>query len=117
NGLLIFDLTGIQNRTGVNPQPPLVSSLTWKDGAGAQHSISVKIKNKPYVIFVDESGTSGNGVATRQAVCDLGFIPYPLARIIDISDETKPKVISKLMLEIHYPANCEKLVPDLVGLS
>jgi hypothetical protein len=88
NGLLIFDLTGIQNRQGVNPQPPLVSSITWKDGAGAQHSINVKIKGKPYVIFVDESGTNGNGVGTRQAVCDLGFIPYPLARIIDIGDET-----------------------------
>jgi len=115
NGLLIFDLSGIQNRTGTNPQPPLISSLTWKDGAGAQHSILAKIGKKPYVIFVDESGTSGNGVATRQAVCDLGYIPYPLARIIDVSDETKPKVVSKLMLEVHDPANCTKTVPDLAG--
>ena len=39
-----------------------------------------------------------------------------MARIIDISDETKPRVISKLMLETHDPANCDKVVPDLTGL-
>jgi hypothetical protein len=117
NGLIIYDTTPIRDRVGVNPQPKVVGEVYWKDGAGAQHSINVKIKGKPYLIFVDESGTAGNGVATRQAVCDLGMLPFPIARIIDTSDETKPRVISKVMHEIHDPANCEKVVPDLVGLS
>ena len=43
--------------------------------------------------------------------------PFPHARIIDIGDETKPRIISKLMLEVHDPANCPKVTPDLVGLS
>ena len=116
NGLLIYDLSEIQARKA-NPQVKLISSIFWKDGSTAQHSIHVTIKGKPYIIFVDESGAGGNGVATRQAACDSGMIPYPLARIIDISDERNPKVISKLMLEIHDPANCAKTTPDLVGLT
>jgi hypothetical protein len=45
------------------------------------------------------------------------MIPFPLARIIDITDDTKPRVVSKLMLEVHDPANCPKVTPDLVGLT
>src|SRR5262249_12726283 len=103
-----------------------VSSLFWKDGSAAQHTINVKIKHKPYVIPGDEGGTPASA-ATRQTVCDLGFIPFPLARIIDTSDETKPKVVSKLMDEVPDHANCDKVVgidferrcgaPDIAGLS
>ena len=40
-----------------------------------------------------------------------------MARIIDIKDEKNPKVVSKLMHEIHLASNCDKTLPDLVGLS
>ena len=40
-----------------------------------------------------------------------------MARIIDIRDETKPKIVSRLALEIHNPANCAATLPDLVGLG
>jgi len=33
-------------------------------------------------------------------------------RIIDISDETHPKTISKIMLEIDDPANCPVILND-----
>jgi len=39
-----------------------------------------------------------------------------MARIIDISDEKNPRIVSKLKLEIHNPANCSKIAPDLPGL-
>jgi hypothetical protein len=116
NGLLIYDLSDIQARRP-NPNVKEVSRLMWKDGSTAQHTIHVMIKNKPYLVFVDEAGAGGNAVNTRQAACDAGMYPYPLARIIDIADDTKPRVISKLALEIHDPANCEKVTPDLVGLT
>ena len=84
NGLSIWDTSGIQKRDPA-AQPPLVGAVGWSDGGGAQHTIPVTIKGKPYVIFVDEGGGPDG----------LG-----MARIIDISDETKPRVISKLKLEI-----------------
>jgi hypothetical protein len=117
NGLLIYDLSDIQARKP-NPQPRLISTLLWKDGAVSQHTIPVKIGGKPYIIITDEAGAGGIGsAAQRQGACAAGFPPYPMARIIDISDETNPKIVSRLALEVHNPANCAQVLPDLVGLS
>jgi hypothetical protein len=117
NGLLIYDLSDIQSRKA-NPQARLISSLLWKDGTGAQHTIPVKIDGKPFVIFVDEGGSGGiTSAAQLQAACAAHMPPFPMARIIDISDEKNPKIASKLGLETHDPANCAAVVPDLVGLA
>jgi hypothetical protein len=117
NGLLIYDLSQIQARAP-NPQPKLVSKLLWKDGSVAQHTIPVKIDGKPYVIFVDEAGSGGLSFPAQQAAaCAAGMTPFPLARIIDVSNETHPKIVSRLGLEVHDPANCSKTLPDLTGLA
>jgi hypothetical protein len=117
NGLLIYDLSEIQSRAP-NPQVRLVSSLFWKDGSVSQHTIPIKIDGHPYLIFVDEGGSGGlSSPAQEQAACAAGFPLFPMARIIDIKDETKPKIVSRLALEIHDPANCAKVLPDLVGLA
>jgi hypothetical protein len=117
NGLLIYDLTEIQKRKP-NPQAKLISKLLWKDGSVAQHTINVKIRGKPYIIFVDEGGSGGfQSQAQREAACAAGLPPYPMARIIDIKDEKNPRVVSKLMHEVHLASNCDKTLPDLVGLS
>jgi hypothetical protein len=117
NGLLIYDLTAIQTRQP-NPQPALLGKVLWKDGSVAQHTIPVKIGGKPYVVFVDEGGSGGGTSAAQQAAaCAAGLPPFPMARIIDISDETNPKIVSRLALETHDPKNCATIQPDLVGLS
>jgi len=117
NGLVIYDTTEIQARIP-NPQVKLISTLFWKDGSGAQHTIDVKIGGKPYLIFVDEAGSGGfSSAAQRAGACAAGLTPYPLARIIDISNETKPTIVSKLGLEVHDPANCVATQLDLTGLG
>jgi hypothetical protein len=117
NGLLIYDLSQIQARAP-NPQVKLVGKLLWKDGSVAQHTIPVKIDGRSYIIFVDEGGSGGiSNAAQEAAACAAGLPPFPMARIIDISDETNPKLVSRLGLEVHDPANCSKVLPDLVGLS
>ena len=116
NGLIIADVSDIQARKP-NPQVRVISKLLWKDGAAAQHTINVKIGGKPYVIFVDEGGSGGNTPRGWQAACDAGLPAWPFARIIDISDEVRPKIVSRLMLEVNNPANCSKVLPDLAGLS
>jgi hypothetical protein len=40
-----------------------------------------------------------------------------MARIYDISDETKPRLVSKLGLETHDPKNCDQVAPDVLGLT
>ena len=117
NGLLIYDTSQIQARVS-NPQVSLISKLLWKDGSGAQHTIPVKIGGKPYVVFVDEAGSGGFSSATQRAnACANGFTPYPMARIIDIGNETNPTIVSRLMLEVHAVKACSMSLPDLVGLS
>jgi len=117
NGLQIYDLSDIQARKP-NPQAKLISTLLWKDGSGAQHTIPAKINGKQYLVFVDEAGSGGFASAAQNAAaCAAGMPPYPMARMIDISDEKNPKIVSRLMLETHDPANCSKVSPDVVGLS
>jgi hypothetical protein len=114
NGLLIYDTSDIQLRKA-NPQVKLISKLFWKDGGVSQHTINVHIGGKPYVVFIDEGGPAGNGTSGPAAACAANLPPYPMARIIDISDETNPFIVSRLALEVHDPANCSKTLPDIVG--
>lgn len=117
NGLLILDVSEVNARVP-NPQIREISRLFWRDGSVAQHTIPVSIKGKPYLIFVDEAGSAGlSDTASARAACEAGFPPFPMARIISIKDETKPRIVSRLMLETHDPANCEQVLPDIAGLS
>jgi hypothetical protein len=117
NGLVIADLTDIQQRKA-NPQFKEVSRLLWKDGSLAQHTILARIGGKQHLIFVDEGGSGGlSNTATVQASCDAGLPLFPFARIIDITDEKNPKIVSRVMHEIHDPKNCEKVLPDIAGLN
>ena len=117
NGVLILDTSDIQARKP-NAQFKAISKVVWKDGGHAQHTIPIRVDGKPYLIAVDESGSGGlNGLPGWQEACAAGLTPFSMARIIDIRDETNPKVVSKLMLEVHDPANCNKVLPDLVGLA
>jgi hypothetical protein len=115
NGLLILDTSEIQSRKP-NPQFKPVGQVVWKDGGHAQHTIPIKIGGNAYIVAVDESGSGGlNGMAGWQEACAAGLSPFNMARIVDANDETNPKVVSKLMLEVHDPANCDQVLPDLVG--
>jgi hypothetical protein len=115
DGIVIYDVSDIQSRAP-NPEARLISALTWRDGKAAQHTIPIKIRGKPYLIAVDELGTPGASNGWKQA-CDAGMSPFGMARIIDISEETEPRIVSKIKLESNNPANCSKVLPDLVGIS
>jgi hypothetical protein len=116
NGLLILDTSEVQSRKA-NPQIKVISVLTWDDGGTSQHEINVTIKGKPYVIHADEAGSGGSNQAGWTAACAAGLPAWQFARIIDVSDETKPTIVSRLMLEAYDPANCDKVMPDLAGIS
>jgi hypothetical protein len=85
NGLRILDSSEVQKHTP-GAQMATVGEVFWEDGSTAQHTVPMFVKGHPYVLFVDEGGMG-------------------MARIIDIGDETKPRVVSKLKLEIDMPQN------------
>jgi hypothetical protein len=106
-GLIILDTSEIQARKP-NPQVREVSRLTWDSLTIPQVAIPVTIGGKPFVVEIDEFSTEQPGG------------PFPAsngpvvgaARIIDIQDETKPKVVSDIRLAVHQPENRDQLAGD-----
>lgn len=94
DGITILDVSEIQTRTA-DPQVREISSLTWPEASIPQNSIPVTIKGKKYLVEVDEY--------SRNVTSYDPMSPVGAARIIDISDETQPKVVSNLRLEVHQP--------------
>lgn len=70
--------------------------------------IPVKIKGHPYLISTDESTPAGGWAAA----CDRGASAFGYPRIIDVGDETNPKIIAELQLEVSDPANCSALLAE-----
>ena len=88
-GLAIFDVSEIQARK-LNPQMKEVSRLSWATVSTPQINLPVTINGKPYLVEMDEFG---------------GGAKVGAARIIDISDDTKPRVVSNLRLEVNQKEN------------
>ncbi len=96
SGLIILDISEIQARVP-NPQEHEIARLTWNSMSIPQNALPVTIKGKPYVVEIDEFG---------------GLSAVGAARIIDISDETAPRVVSNLRLEVHQPQNFTATADD-----
>jgi len=109
DGLVIMDVSDYQFRRP-NPEIRIISTLFW-DGGGAEAMIPVKIKGHPYLISTDEAG-GASGEGGWAAACDRGASPFGYPQIIDVGDETNPKIVAKLMLEVNDPANCSQLLAE-----
>jgi hypothetical protein len=94
-GLTILDVSEVQHRRS-NPQPKVISHISWPEVSIPQTAIPVTIAGHRYLVEVDEF--------TRQASSSVSA-PVGAARIIDIGDDTKPRVVSNLRLEVNMPAN------------
>ena len=67
-----------------------VARLQWGSMSIPQNAIPVTIDGHPYLVEIDEFGAQSKVGA---------------GRIIDIGDETQPRVVSNLRLEVHQPEN------------
>ncbi len=119
NGLVIEDVSDYQRRLP-HPQIRIISKLFWTDGASAEPMIPVRIKGHPYIISTNEGG-GANGPGGLAAVCARRASLWGFPQIIDVGDETHPKIIAKLMLEVSDPAKCSVQVnetpPDQPGTA
>ena len=94
-GVTILDVSQVQARTP-DPQVTEVSGLTWPEASIGQNALPVTIKGRKYLVEVDEF--------SRSVFSYDPDSPVGAARIIDISNEKKPRVVSNLRLEVHSPA-------------
>ena len=97
-GLVVVDTSQIQARQP-NPQMPEISRLDWPFRSVPQINIPVTIGGRPYLVEVDEFSADEEGNYQVE-----GNGPHVgAARIIDISDETAPSVISDIRLQVNQP--------------
>jgi hypothetical protein len=92
SGLHILDTSEVQERKS-NPQLHEIAHLEWGSMSIPQNAEPITINGHPYLIEADEFGT----------LSQVGA-----ARLIDIGDETHPKVASNLRLAVHQPENFDK---------
>jgi hypothetical protein len=110
DGLVILDVSDIQSRLP-NPQIRIISRLFWDDQGQAEQMLSFFSHGRSYLISTDESGGQA-GVGRLAAACARGASPYGYSNVIDITDETHPRIVSKIMLEVHDPKNCTKFLAE-----
>ncbi|HEX6390725.1 MAG TPA: hypothetical protein VFZ89_14795 [Solirubrobacteraceae bacterium] len=89
----ILDVSDVQARRP-SPKVTQISRLTWRPVAIPQGTAPMTIEGKRYLLEFDEFAWRFNAVP--QTLNDAGA-----ARIIDISDERHPRVVSNLRLEIN----------------
>jgi len=112
NGLLILDSSEVALRVS-NPQLKFVSWLSWCDqqldpdygdgSSASSHATEYVIheNGKEYIVTTDEGGalTGGaNGMCSQRTY----------SRLIDISDERNPRVVSTFKPDVNRPINCEQ---------
>jgi hypothetical protein len=94
--MTILDVSEIQARKP-DPQAREISRLTWNNASIPQNAIPFTRDGHPYILEFDEytQGTTSNG--DKDAV--------GAARIIDISDEAHPFVVSNMRLQVNQHDN------------
>ena len=107
NGLAVVDVSDVQARRP-DPQMRLLGHLPWEDGSIGQIAVEARIGGRDYVIANDEMGSSPT---SARASCQAGLPPWGYPRIIDMTEPTTPKVVSKLPLEVNDPAVCTRSRP------
>lgn len=110
NGLLILDSSEVAFRVP-NPQLKFVSWLSWCDqqidpdfgdgSTASSHATEYVIhqNGKEYIVSTDEGGALGgsaNGMCNQRTY----------SRMIDISDERNPRVVSTFKPDVNKPENC-----------
>jgi LVIVD repeat-containing protein len=120
DGLVITDVSDYQLRRP-NPQIRIVSTLFYYDQGTAESMIPVKINGHPYLVSVDEAGAASSTFKGWAGACSRRVSAFGYPQIIDVADETNPKIIAKLRLQVADPANCAPLLaetpPDVPGTA
>jgi hypothetical protein len=105
-GLTILDTSAIKTRQP-NPRFKMLSETFWThEGQIVGHTVfRVRIAGKPYVMVGGE-------------LPFVGACPWDDGiRIIDVSDEAHPAVVSRFTLEVNEPRNCPSTWQDRANYS
>ena len=96
SGLYILDVSEVQARVPF-PEVHEVAHLAWDTMSIPQNALPITVDGHPYLVEIDEFG-AGSRVGA--------------GRIIDIADESSPRIISNLRLEVHQPEHFAEIAGD-----
>lgn len=120
DGLVITDVSDYQLRRP-NPQIRIISTLFYYDQGTGESMIPVKINGHPYIVSVDEAGAASSNLKGWAGACSRRVSAFGYPNIIDVADETNPRIIAKIRLQVSDPANCAALLaetpPDVPGTA
>jgi hypothetical protein len=116
DGFIIMDTSEVQARKP-HPQIRLISENDWHDGSVAQMTIPVKIHGRPYLVTTSEGGVGLARKAGIEAACTAGRTPFGVARIFDIGNEAKPRLVKNLILQVNDPKNCSLVMPEVQAMG
>jgi hypothetical protein len=102
--MAIFDTSEIQARKP-DPQVREISRITWDRASIPQNAIPFSSHGKPYVLEFDEYNASTLQPSGNPD--DVGA-----GRIIDISNEQAPRIVSNLRLQVNQPADHKEAAGD-----
>ena len=105
DGLVIADTSDIQARRP-DPKFKTISTLRWPSMTIPQAAIPVTIKGKPYLVEVDEFSGNEDGSLTAHGP------KVGAGRIIDISNERAPKIVSNFRLAVNNRENRAAIAGD-----
>jgi hypothetical protein len=91
DGLVILDVSDYQYRRP-NPEVREVGKVFWDDQGQVEEMYPIRIDGVPHIVSSDESGgVAGAGI---QGACEREASPFGYPNIIDISDETNPRIVA-----------------------
>ena len=97
-GLVVLDVSQIQARRP-DPEVPVVSKLAWRSGSIPQVPIPITIRGHEYLFEVDEFANYRiDSPELYDPDAEVGA-----ARLIDIDDERRPRVVSNIRLQVNQP--------------
>ncbi len=120
NGVVSLDVSQIQGRVP-NPKAEMIGYFCWQDGIAAQVPYYFTSGGKPYLVVTDEGGSiAANGITVA------GKATGGHARIIDISNERRPRVVSQIITQnqvdngggaFHYCTPDREVDPTVIGCT
>ncbi|MTD45337.1 hypothetical protein GKE82_13840 [Conexibacter sp. W3-3-2] len=110
--LLIADTSQVQQRRPDAAITP-IGELYLPDNGGQQSTIPLTYDGRPHLLNWGEYRSLGSQcIPGEKAVSNFG---YPV--IVDLSDETRPREVSRLQTEVMLPENCAKILADRAFLT
>jgi len=103
SGMAVLDVSAVQERDP-KERVRVVSTAAWADGHEAQMTIPLAIDGRPHVLVTDEKGSLPVERGPRACRLDRAAFGYP--RLIDVADETNPRQVAAVRLQVQDPRNC-----------